>query len=85
MPTVKCYGIHSDEVGLRYLVQDTVTNAYGFSRQESFHVETPFRTRKAPMLSRLLPTRRVLNIELRGWQALSHLPKKGISQPQMKI
>ena len=48
MSTVNCFGIHSDEVGLRYLVQENVTNAYGFSRQEPFDVETPFSHKKCP-------------------------------------
>lgn len=48
MPTVNCFGIHPDEVGLRYLVQDKVSNAYGFSKQEDFHVQTPFEIRKCP-------------------------------------
>ena len=48
MSTVNCYGVHSDEVGLRYLVQDTITNAYGFSKQEPFEVETTFGHGKCP-------------------------------------
>lgn len=48
MSTVNCYGIHSDEVGLRYLVQDSISNAYGFSKQEPFKVETTFGHKASP-------------------------------------
>lgn len=86
MPTVKCYGIHSDEVGLRYLVQDTVTNAYGFSRQESFHVETPFRTRKAPHAFKITSDKKGLEHRTAWVASPVPLTKKGyISAPDEDI
>ena len=42
MITVASYGIHTDEVGLRYLVQDTgVTNALGFKKNPKFNIRGP--------------------------------------------
>lgn len=48
MRTVNCFGVHTDDVGLRYLVQDKVSNAYGITRQETFSVDTPFKIRRSP-------------------------------------
>lgn len=48
MSTVNCYGIHADEVGLRYLVQEKTSNAYGFSKQEKFEVATTFGHKNCP-------------------------------------
>lgn len=39
---VPCFGIHSDDVGLRYLVQQkSVTNALGFKNSQKFKVRGP--------------------------------------------
>ncbi len=42
MLTIPCYGVHPDEVGLRYLVQGKeVHNALGFSQNPKFTVRGP--------------------------------------------
>jgi len=55
MSTVNCFGIHSDDVGLRYLVQEKTSNAYGFSRQENFRVETTFGHKNCPHHYKIVP------------------------------
>lgn len=46
MITVNCFGIHSDDVGIRYLVQDTgVSNAHGMKDNPEFNVKTLVKTK----------------------------------------
>ena len=74
MTTVNCFGIHSDDVGLRYLVQDKVTNAYGFTQQEEFSVITMAKSKKAPHNYPIVPDRN--GLDLRTAMVASPVPER---------
>lgn len=58
---VPCFGVHKDEVGLRYLIQDTgVSNAFGFKKSPKFKVKGPKYSYKCPH-----------NYEVRDWGCAS--------------